>query len=258
MNCFKVDTVLYLITGKNVKSFLQGIITRNIGYLKDCIYALILTPKGRLICDLFVYSYDASSILLETHSCNKEAILSLLNLYNFKKTIEVKEKFYSSYITFEVTDSDDHIICVKDPRSASLGFRVITSGAAYVSSMECSERYQLERIRNKIPEAGKELTFNVFPLDYGLNYAFDFDKGCYVGQEVISRFRLQGLVKRELFCVECTGGVHFEEGESLSVNGEIIGYLSSCCGNCGLILLEKDKISNFLDIQYKANKVIIS
>lgn len=277
-------------------SFLQGIVTCDVESAAECVYGLMLTPKGRLLCDLFIYK-DVRGVefLLETSRCNAEVLIKTLSLYNFKKTVIIREEAHLSYVGLpriidaapgkmpivdanekaiydeylhfseqkKVTNStlsfpQEFLFCVGDPRDKDLGLRVVSPGCRMQTSDACYGQYELTRIIKKVPETGKELNVNVFPLNYGMEYAFDFNKGCYVGQEVISRFRLRNLIDQSLFCVQAEPGVSLKEGGEISSNGEVLGYFSSCSQNYGLALLKNIVRGENAYLQYKTNKLILS
>ncbi|KYH12428.1 aminomethyltransferase [Neorickettsia sp. 179522] len=306
MHFFQDKTSFYSVSGEKVRAFLQGIVTCNVETLEDCIYGLILTPKGRLVCDLFVYRCSTETeLLLETNRCNTEALLRMLDLYNFKRGITIQEKAYFSYVgipkgadtrvaqpeegnqytcrgprtkestgaiqdicefleVFEGTSETktqlrlikECLFCVRDPRNINLGFRIVLSGSEFPVSESCYEEYQRIRIMNKISEAGKELKPNIFPLEYAMDYAFDFNKGCYVGQEVISRFRVRNSIERALFCLQVEEGAGIEEGDKIYLGDDIVGCFSSCCKNQGLAVLPKYVLERRAGIKQESGKPI--
>ncbi|ABD46268.1 aminomethyltransferase [Neorickettsia sennetsu] len=306
MHFFQDKTNFYSIGGERVKAFLQGIITCNVETLEDCAYGLILTPKGRFICDLFVYRCSTETeLLLETNRCNTEALLRVLDLYNFKRSIVIQEKAYFSYVGIpkgadacatqpeeanqdtcrgprikKLTDAvrdvckfleivegasetktqlgliEKCLFCVRDPRNRKLGFRVVLSSSEFPTSEVCHEEYQRIRIMSKISEAGKELKPNTFPLEYAMDYAFDFNKGCYVGQEVISRFRIRDFIERALFCLQSEEGASIEEGDKIYLGDDMVGCLSSCCQNYGLAVLPKCVLKQGAIIKHQSGKPV--
>ncbi|ACT69294.1 aminomethyltransferase [Neorickettsia risticii] len=306
MHFFQDKSNFYSISGERVKAFLQGIITCNVETLEDCAYGLILTPKGRLICDLFVYKCSTETeLLLETNHCNTEALLSVLDLYNFKRGITIQQKAYFSYVGIPkstdacVTQPEEAhqdtckvprtkgltgavhdvqkflemvegvseaktqlrfikecLFCVRDPRNRKLGFRVVLSSSEFPTSEVCHEEYQRIRIMSKISEAGKELKPNIFPLEYAMDYAFDFNKGCYVGQEVISRFRIKNFIERALFCLQGEEGASLEEGDKIYLGDDMVGCFSSCCQNYGLAVLPRCVLKQDTIIKQQSGKPV--
>lgn len=227
------------------KQFLQGLITNDINSLtrENPIHALLLNNKGRFLHDFFLYQLKEGEILVEYHNSHREELLKLLSLYNLHKKIEIVEENYNSYISFKRPADDLFEYVCPNPLNRELGFKIITE-KRIESNQEIFREYELRRIKNRIPDCSIDLIIgSSFPLEYNLRSSFNFNKGCYVGQEVALRFRLPESLKRDIFVIRSDDKFPDPHTELLS-KGEKIGKALSSCDGYGLALLEKDKIHN--------------
>ncbi|MBV8662663.1 MAG: folate-binding protein, partial [Hyphomicrobiales bacterium] len=132
----------------------------------------------------------------------------------------------------------------RDPRAASLGFRAILprAEAIAVGAAEVGE-YEALRIGLGVPKGGVDFAYgDVFPHDADMDLigGVDFKKGCYVGQEVVSRMKHRGEARKRIVRVRLAGpapapGVEITDGE------RPVGVLGSSAGRDALALLRLDR-----------------
>ena len=131
-----------------------------------------------------------------------------------------------------------------DVRSTQLPHRAITPRETVGVEMEVSE-WHAARIAAGIPEWGADYRDNeVFPTDINMDVlgGVDYKKGCFVGQEVASRMKRKGGIRKRTVKVACT---------ALSTGGEIfagnpVGTVTSCEGEAGLALVRMDRVAKAL------------
>lgn len=209
------DKALISITGPDKLDFLQGILTQDVyklNYQKG-IYASVLNAQGRFLYDMFLTTID-EAIIIEIDSWYKEVFMKQLNMYKLRSKITIDD-----YEGLEV-------LCTNDPHAApfkdfSLGAEVETSFKSVVAFVD--PRHPDLGIRALVkPDHGKlsDLTFYIdfcadlgvpsfnymflpgtaIPLEIGLDdlNAIDWDKGCYIGQELTARTKYQGVIRKKL------------------------------------------------------------
>ena len=96
-----------------------------------------------------------------------------------------------------------------------------------------AEAWEAYRIGAGVPVYGKELDESRNPLEAGLIGAIDFDKGCYIGQEVIARLDTYEKVQRALVSLKVEGSGDWEEGDDLTLDGRRVGTITSLTGMPG-------------------------
>ncbi|MXV73656.1 aminomethyl transferase family protein [Candidatus Poribacteria bacterium] len=148
----------------------------------------------------------------------------------------------------EVDERFKHpIVCVRTDTTGEVGYMLYTAAEALASLWEAlmteGSQFNVQpigwnaleslRIEAGIPRYGTELTDAVIPLEAELEHAIDFEKGCYIGQEIVARMKYRGHPNRLLRGIEIDDSPTFEDGCELRpgarvFNGEKeVGWLTS-------------------------------
>jgi folate-binding protein YgfZ len=226
------DRTVLCISGPDAKSFLQNLVTNDVAKLKNnIIYAALLTPQGKLFSDFFLID-SSQGILIDVHSKVWEPLLKTLNLYKLRAEIKIEK----TNLKVSTGVNDKPLEALDDPRHPKMGWR-------YYGSEDLSQKnidWEKLRVKNLVPEFGKELSSESYILEYGFEKlnGVDFKKGCYVGQEVTARMKHKSKLRKGLTIVETTECVSF--GTPISVNNKIIGKILSSSGNQALAYLRFD------------------
>ncbi len=238
--------VLY---GPDTKNFLQGIITNDINNLSSqkAIYSLLLNSQGKYLYDFFLIKCGKYT-LLECENTYLQQIIEKLNL--LKTYLRVKVKNASTlyrvgvlFNTKSIEYSNESQIIFQDPRHKSLGMRIIHKDEI---SQPIGDFIQYERVRieNLIPDGTKDMVQNSsFPLQYLIDKinGISFNKGCYIGQEVVNRMSRQETLRRKLYPVEGNNTLPNIGTKIINESNEEIGELRSTIDKIGLALLNTGK-----------------
>jgi folate-binding protein YgfZ len=255
------------VTGLDSSRFLQDIITNDIGNASydSLLYAMLLTPQGKFLSDLFIRKIQNGFYLdIPTHS--KDSIIKKLNMYKLRADVQIEDisddyKVYASHKMGPEFSSPD-------PRDPSLGYRSMSDRKSITSDGRVIEEvlsefedelnedtYEITRINLKIPDADADFIYEKsFPLEYNaveIN-AVNFNKGCYIGQEVITRTYNRGVVRKKLFLLESLSTTNPAKGETIFFefqdNTKIeLGISLGFYGNIGLGLLNIEKAIKYKD-----------
>ena len=246
------------VGGDDALSFLQGLITNNMEHVSEtqAIYAALLTPQGRFLHDFFIIEY-LGRFMVDIDAQHAAAFIKRLNLYKLRARVEISD-ITSHWAVCAIipenkqvqiaTDLDKGPI-FQDPRHEKLGLRaIVAKGNDYWAELkEISElEYDSLRISLCIPTTGHELIpEKSFLLDYGFEElkGVDFDKGCYVGQEVIARMKHRGLVKRRLFLIETSVNLNAANQTEIMSDEIIAGEVLSVSTNRATALLRLDLVA---------------
>jgi tRNA-modifying protein YgfZ len=229
------------LSGKDVVKFLQGIATADIEKLSENnpVYTLFLTPQGKFLYDAFIVAVE-NDYYLDIAKDSATEFISHLKKYKLRSDVSISEplnEFKIGWTLFKPTKS----IVYKDPRHPDMGYRAIFSDEI---TYEEVEKYHNLRFRLKIPENIIDLTPNdAFPLQYGMDRlgAIDFNKGCYIGQEVTTRTKHKGGVRKSVYYVEIYGEI--AKYDELYKNNELVGVMLSFWHNTGLALLQNGAVA---------------
>ncbi len=186
------------VTGADRLRFLNGQVSNDLRRLVpgQAMRALVLTAKGRLCADIFVWLED-DALLIEADASLAESLPARLERYAV-----------ADDVSFELLPPDRGGCHAFGPAAVSLsGLRVQRLGwdgvdlpSAPSGLVEASaDEVNLVGIERGVPQWGSELSEEILPHEAGLERAaVDFHKGCYVGQEVVSRIESVGHVNRGL------------------------------------------------------------
>ena len=236
------------IAGLDSVKFLQNLTTNDINKSNYC-YTYLLNNQGRYLFDFFVYIHNLEEIYIDIDEKSKTALIDHLNFYKFRSKIEIidcKDKYKIAYSHQEL--NMDSLVTARDPRYNLLGFRSITlsqSCHSRVGGNLSKKLYLKDKYNFAIVDGVDDLASGEsIPVIYGaeeLN-TISYDKGCYVGQEVISRAKYQGVIRRKIYKIKAE-----EDLSSLVKNEEIIttkdkiGIICSSYQNKAIALIREEK-----------------
>uniref|UniRef100_A0A914Y9G3 Aminomethyltransferase folate-binding domain-containing protein n=1 Tax=Panagrolaimus superbus TaxID=310955 RepID=A0A914Y9G3_9BILA len=203
---------LLSLKGPETRPFLQGLLTQDINTLgaSKCIYSFLLNAKGRIVADFMVYKPKETTeiqdeILLETDAERIEQLEKLFTLYRLRKKVEITKPSTEIFFVFpdkndtKKSEGDNYFV---DPRlGQSFGSRFLGNAKETVNSDE----YLRRRLEWGIGEGYNELKDQI-PLNINgdiLN-GISYDKGCYIGQELIARTHHTGVIRSRLLPFKTT------------------------------------------------------
>ncbi|MFQ5694271.1 MAG: aminomethyltransferase family protein [Nitrospinota bacterium] len=251
------------LTGGDRLKFLQNILANEVGALPPGggTYAALLTPMGKLVAD-FRVSVLAESVLLDTEAVCRETAFPHLDKFNLGYDCEITDETNDlGTVTLVGPDSEETVRGVlgeapgPDPPYGCLeidwkGTGVVAAATdrlgppaidlivptaglsplweafgavppAGVSALE------MLRIEGGVPRLGPDMDASVNPIEAGLLDAINFEKGCYVGQEVLAKIDSLGHVNRSLVGLRIDGETAPEPGAPLFEDGKKVGHVTS-------------------------------
>lgn len=223
------------VSGPDAETFLNGLLTQSTLGLEagDRRYAALLTPQGKVIADMIVAKGPAG-FLLDIDGDVSDALVKRLTLFRLRAAVSVEARRDLAVFAFDGAP---------DPRSAAAPPRSITSRErAHDSDMAL---YHAVRIAAGVPEQGVDFgSEDVFPADINMDLlnGVDFRKGCFVGQEVVSRMKRRGTARRRTLAASLASPV--SEIPCPVFGGETeIGMLTSVSGSHALARLRIDRLA---------------
>lgn len=260
------DAGFIIVSGTESIDFLQSILTVNVATVSvgGCRPAALLTPQGRILIDMMLYRLADRDICLQTDQERTGDLLARLRRYRLRRSVTLEQSL-DMHLTlwwgYEGTIKPNHDSIFLDSRHVDLGCRVISTSADLPSILNSAkpasyEDWQARRIGHAIPEGAVDLVpERALMLEAGLDKlgAVDFEKGCYIGQEVTARTHYRGLVKRRLLPL-CCEGLPPAVGSEIIWQGKVIGTSKTAAAcpdlaghSVALSLLKLDDIHNIMD-----------
>ena len=225
----------FKISGKDSEPFIQNLITNDIQKCNESsiIYSCLLTPQGKFLADFFIFNIDGI-YFFETNKKFYNNLLNRLKIYKLRSDILIDEvKSLYSYSIFNLHYETDNIILSNDPRNNNLGKKLILNHKIkitdnYIKEISETEYHEI-LIASTTPYSPFDILENKSLLlenNFENINAIDWDKGCYVGQEITARMKYRGLLKKKLYSLKLKAGSVLV-GDELIINNKKIGKIVS-------------------------------
>lgn len=264
MTCVQLtDRALLSVTGPDAETFLQNIVTLDLstvqqGETRPC---ALLTPQGKILFDFLVSRIDGG-LLLDCRADIASDFVRRLMMYRLRAKVEISVQDESVVSVCWNGDSDssgeDSVV---DRRFAQGDVRRVHS-AVTVGTPGTLADWTALRVAHAVAESGSDYELgDAFPHDVLLdqNGGIGFGKGCFIGQEVVSRMKHRGTARRRVLIATGDGDLP-PAGTPIIVNERPIGSMGSSVGQDGLALVRIDKVKSAMDdgVSVKAGNVAIS
>ena len=235
------DRAYISVGGKDAADFLQGLITTDIAIVEtgEAHAGALLTPQGKILFD-FLISRSDDGFLLETQIGQRDGLVKRLSMYKLRADVTLSSLDTSG--TTATWEEKGSTAGLKDMRFSKAGVDLWRSVGGAVADDE--NPYHMLRIENGIAESGSDYALSdAFPHDIilDLNGGLSFRKGCYVGQEVVSRMQHRSTARRRIVIVQGDSPLP-GSGTELLADGKVAGVLGSAIGSQGLALARIDKV----------------
>jgi folate-binding protein YgfZ len=260
---FLPDRGVVKVSGEDARDFLNGLVTTDITLLKPGLgrFGALLTPQGKITADFLITEAPAGhggGFLIDAPGPLAQGLADKLGFYKLRAKVAV-ENISGSMGVLAVWDGEPPVkpdLAFADPRHEALGWRILVPedlkqkvadliGADLVDS----EAYEAHRIATGVPRGGLDFMYsNAFPHESNMDrlHGIDFDKGCYVGQEVVSRMQHRGTARTRIVRVTLED-VSPEAGLPVLAGDKPVGTMGSTADGKGLALLRTDRVADALD-----------
>jgi hypothetical protein len=239
------DRSVTAVTGPEARTFLQGLITNDIEKVAPghAIYAALLTPQGKILFDFLITEGDGG-LLIDCHGDARAALIKRLTMYKLRARVEIETRDQLAVLVGLDGRPADRGITFEDPRLPALGHRTIGAVAEMPQTIANARAYHEHRVALGVPEAGDYGSDRMFALDADLDelHAIDFEKGCYVGQELTARMKHRGTARKRLLSIE--GETVLPASGELRANGHSVGEIISTYGTRGFALVRLDRLED--------------
>ena len=259
-----VDSKFLSISGEDRGNFLQDLITNDIHKCDstNAIYSCLLTPQGKFIADFFIIDYE-NSYLIETHKKFVNDLINKLKIYKLRAKVEINN--VNDLLSLSIIENNDllqlekDITLFKDPRNDELGNKIFVSKNKF---KELEKKYNLIEdnfgkyrkllIKNLIPYSSEDLIQNKSLLlenNFNKINAIDWEKGCYVGQEITARMKYRALLKKSIRVVEIISG-NVRRGNQINFNQNKVGEIISSFNKLAIAMMKIEETKSiFLNKQ---------
>lgn len=235
----RLDRSIISVSGETASDFLGGLITNNLD--QELTFAALLTPQGKIIADFFVHKRSDDTFLLETPSKFGKTLLMRLKMYKLRAKIDL-EDVSEQYDIYALWNGEGEA-GLADPRHPALGQRLMaTKGSLDLETGEAD--YDAHRLSLGIPDSQWDFeTEKVFATDCNMDRlnGVDFKKGCFIGQEVVSRMHRKTEVRKRMGGLILTSPVAADD--ELKAGERTVGKVLHVHADQGMALLRLDRIA---------------
>ena len=262
-SAFLPDRGVVKIAGEDARNFLNGLVTTDVDRLKPGLgrFGALLTPQGKIIVDFLITEAPAGhggGFLIDCPKALAESLATKLKFYKLraKVTVENLSDDLGVLAAWDGQPAAQPDLAFADPRNKALGFRILIPedlkkklsdliGAELVDATD----YEAHRIALGVPRGGLDFMYSdAFPHETNMDRlaGVDFDKGCYVGQEVVSRMQHRGTARTRSVKV-LLDGASPEAGATILAGDKPVGTIGSTSGGKGIALVRIDRVAEALD-----------
>lgn len=250
-------------TGEDLRDFLQGIVSNDVTKVAPdrAIWSAFLTPQGKFLHEFFIAA-QGDGFLLEAEAERLEDLKRRLSMYKLRSKVTLRDG--RADFTVAVLLGSDALtslglpaesgaakafgggLAFVDPRLPALGARAILPQASAGETLEQAgftltelAAYDALRLALGVPDGSRDLEVEKsILLESGFDelHGVDWDKGCYMGQELTARTKYRALIKKRLVPVEIDGPQP-DPGTTIMAGARDAGTLRSTSGARGLALI---------------------
>jgi folate-binding protein YgfZ len=248
------------VGGPDRAEFLQGLISNDTAKVGPgrAIWAALLTPQGRFLNDMFVVEDESGMFLIETERERAAALAKKLKMYTLRSKVTVEDRPAGMEVAVVFGPDAEQVLPVAgatafvDPRLPELGVRVLAPAGQAAALLKLPEaplaEYEALRLRLGVPDGSRDLIVEKgLLLESGFDelHGVDWQKGCYMGQELTARTKYRGLIKRRLFPVKVEGPLP-PSGTPVQRDGREVGEIRSGQGDRAIAMLQLEAASGAL------------
>ena len=262
------------LAGRDAVSFLNAILTQNVERLANerALHTGLLTPKGKLSYDFMLVSCE-DGIMIDCDASQRESLMEKLSLYRLRADVAIREQegdvvaIWGEGVENAAAHGVSGAIIFSDPRLSALGARILANTSAGLEELlkqfhahqSDAEAYQQHRLALGVAEGAGEIPVDhFFPWEACLDLldGVSLNKGCFIGQEVVSRVYRKGRVSQRLLPLILSDDGHVPKlGGSIKVDGKNIGMLHTLHGKQGLALVKMEHVTGNISASIGAQPV---
>jgi len=256
------DRGVVKVAGDDARSFLNGLLTSDIEGVTpdDAAFAALLTPQGKIIIDMIVVeapAQDGGGFFLDVPKALAKSCVDRLNFYKLRAKLMIEDlsEALGVMAAWEGEVTTEYGLCYRDPRLSELGRRIMLpphlareAAADLGAAMMPADAFEAHRIALGIPRGGLDFIYgDAFPHETDMDQldGIDFHKGCFVGQEVVSRMEHRGNVRTRIVPVAYDGFAP-EAGTAVMAAEKQVGTFGSSAGGRALAMLRLDRAEDAL------------
>ncbi|HHN72862.1 MAG TPA: folate-binding protein [Thermopetrobacter sp.] len=251
MATLMTDRAVVEVSGPDARDFLQSLVTNDVAGTKPgaMLWAGLLTPRGKILFDFFIVDAGdgqrETRFLLDVPAARRQALEQRLGMYRLRREVEITPREdLAVAVDIDAAEGRERgaLAIHADPRFADMGSRAILPAAAASGLSTDAGDWHARRIALGLPDSEADIgSEKLFPheADFDCLNGVSFTKGCYVGQEVVSRMHHRGTARSRL--VPVAGAAPLRGGMTVTAGERRIGEVFSTAGKRAIALIRLDR-----------------
>jgi folate-binding protein YgfZ len=245
------DRAVLRLSGRDRATFLQGLVTADILGLAAGAsrWAALLTPQGKILFDFLVVE-QGDGTLIDCARDQREELTKRLAFYKLRAQVSIEPVpgMAVAAVLPEARIEPPSAILFADPRLSEMGSRAFIADDRVSALNADASDYRARRIVLGVPDTVEDIGSGaLFPHEANLDQlgGVSFTKGCYVGQEVVSRMEHRGTARSRILPIAADRPL--TKGSNVTGSGRALGQVLSTAGNRALALIRLDRVAEALD-----------
>lgn len=263
------DRGVVVVTGEDRRAFLQGLISNDANRVDEArsIYAAFLTPQGKYLHDFFVAAIG-DGLALDCEAERASDLARRLRIYKLRSKVGIEDRTADWVAAALIGDGAAEAVGLPgdepgatrpfcggvafiDPRLAEAGARAILPREGALQRLEGAgfaadtlPAYDRLRLRLGLADGSRDMDLErTILLECGFDelHGVDWEKGCFLGQELTARTKYRALIKKRLVPVEVEGPLP-PRGAPIVQDGREVGEMRSGAGGLGLAMLRLEAL----------------
>ena len=233
------DRAILAVEGPEAENFLHNLVTADVMGMAvgDARYAALLTPQGKILFDFFAVR-TAEGYLLDCAASQRDELAKRLTFYKMRAKVTIAAR--SDLEVGAAPDKPVHGISYPDPRLPDMGWRIICAAG----KLPAGAGYDAARIGLGLADSDGDIgSANLFPHEANFDQfgGISFTKGCYVGQEVVSRMEHRSTARSRILPVKFEGAAP-PRGSEIRSGDKTVGAVLSSRNESALALIRLDRL----------------
>jgi tRNA-modifying protein YgfZ len=224
------ERAVIMISGDDALAWLDNLVTCDLSGARDAAYGALLSPQGKILHDMFILPHG-EAVLVDCGRSQIDRLIQKLKLYRLRAKLSF-ERRDDLHVGVSPAPIDGGYT---DPRHESLGYRVIGT-----TLLDEGRGYHAWRAARGFADSDRDIGVDLhFPHEANFDQfgGVSFTKGCYVGQEVVSRMQHRGSARNRMLPVRCAGTGPLMSGET------VVGQVLSHEDGQGIALVRLDRLA---------------
>jgi tRNA-modifying protein YgfZ len=256
------DRGVVKVASDDARNFLHGLVSADILNLEPGVarFCALLSPQGKIFADFIVAeapAQDGGGFFLDVPRALAKPLVDKLNLYKLRSRVMIEDlsEVLGVLAAWGGNGAGAPGLAYADPRLPALGLRTMIpthragdAAAGLGATLVDASEYEAHRIALGIPRGGVDFSYgDAFPHETDMDQlgGVDFGKGCYVGQEVVSRIEHRGIARTRAVAVRYDGAAP-AAGVPIMAGERQVGTMGSTASGHGVALLRLDRVADAL------------